>query len=98
MKILSDLPYMKYQSLDIIYSYCIWLTNIISVLISVTSVPRHIWLLYLAYQFISVLISVVYYMVKPFNQLYITQYFSFKSGYAVWVAKLTKQDWPIVLQ
>ena len=26
------------------------------------------------------------------------QCFSFKSGHAVWVAKLTKQDWPIMLQ
>ena len=36
-----------------------------------------------------------------FNQLYITnkmeQHFSFKSGHVVRVAKLTKQDWPIVL-
>ena len=35
-----------------------------------------------------------------FNQLYITnkmECFSFKSGRAVRVAKLTKQDWPIVL-
>ena len=38
---------------------------------------------------------------KPFNQLYITnktERFSFKSGHAVQVAKLIKQDWPIVLQ
>ena len=37
---------------------------------------------------------------KPFNQLYITnkmERFNFKSGRAVRVAKLTKQDWPIVL-
>ena len=38
---------------------------------------------------------------KPFNQLYITnktELFSFKSGRAVRVAKLTKEDWPIVLR
>ena len=38
---------------------------------------------------------------KPFNQLYITnktEHFSFKSGRAVRVAKLIKEDWPIVLQ
>ena len=40
-------------------------------------------------------------MVKPFNQLYITnktERFSFKSEHFVRVAKLIKQDWPIVLQ
>ena len=26
------------------------------------------------------------------------EHFSFKSGRPVWVAKLTKEDWPIVLQ
>ena len=38
---------------------------------------------------------------KPFNQLYITnntEYFSFKSGRAMHVAKLTKTDWLVVLQ
>ena len=38
---------------------------------------------------------------KPFNQLYITnktELFCFKSGRAVRVAKLIKEDWPIVLQ
>ena len=38
---------------------------------------------------------------KPFNQLYITnktELFSFKSGRAVRVTKLIKEDWPIVLQ
>ena len=38
---------------------------------------------------------------KPFNQLYITnktEPFNFKSGRAVRVAKLIKEDWPIVLQ
>ena len=41
------------------------------------------------------------FITRPFNQLYITnktQRFSFKSGGAVRVAKLTKQDWPILLQ
>ena len=36
-----------------------------------------------------------------FNQLYITnkmEHFSFKSGRAMWVAKLIEEDWPIVLQ
>ena len=38
---------------------------------------------------------------KPFNQLYITnktKHFSFKSGRAMHVAKLTKIDWLVVLQ
>ena len=38
--------------------------------------------------------------ISQFNQLYITnktECFSFKSGHAMWVAKLIK-DWPIVLQ
>ena len=38
---------------------------------------------------------------KHFNQLYITnkaERFSFKSGRAVCVAKLTKPDWLVVLQ
>ena len=38
---------------------------------------------------------------KPFNQLYITnktERFSFISGRAMRVAKLIKEDWPIVLQ
>ena len=42
-------------------------------------------------------IFAVHYM---FNQLYITnktEHFSFKSRHAAWVAKLIKQDWPIVL-
>ena len=36
----------------------------------------------------------------PFNQLYITnktERFSFKSGGAMWVAKLIEEDWPIVV-
>ena len=40
-------------------------------------------------------------MVNVFNQLYITskmERFSFKSGRAMQVAKLIKEDWPIVLQ
>ena len=40
-------------------------------------------------------------MVNAFNQLYITnktEHFSFKSGRALQVAKLIKEDWPIVLQ
>ena len=39
-------------------------------------------------------------MVNAFNQLYITsktERFSFKSGRAMQVAKLIKEDWPIVL-
>ena len=38
---------------------------------------------------------------KLFNYLYITnkmERFSFKSGRAMWVAKLIKQGWPVVLQ
>ena len=41
----------------------------------------------------------VHFTVKAFNQLYITnkmEHFSFKSGRAVQVAKLIKEDWPIV--
>ena len=37
----------------------------------------------------------------PFNQLYITnntECFSFKSGHAVCIAKLTKTDWLVVSQ
>ena len=40
-------------------------------------------------------------MVKAFNQFYITnktEHFSFKSGHAMEVAKLIKEDWPVVLQ
>ena len=40
-------------------------------------------------------------MVNAFNQLYITnktEHFSFKSGHAMQVAKLIKEDWVIVLQ
>ena len=40
-------------------------------------------------------------MVKAVNQLYITnktECFSFKSGRAMQVANLIKEDWPIVLQ
>ena len=40
-------------------------------------------------------------MVKAFNQLYITkkmERFNFKSGHAMQVAKLIKEDWPIELQ
>ena len=40
----------------------------------------------------------VHFTVKPFNQLYITnktERFSFKSGRAMRVAKLIKEDWPI---
>ena len=43
----------------------------------------------------------VHIAVKPFNQLYITnntEHFSFKSGHAMCVAKLTKTDWLVVLQ
>ena len=38
---------------------------------------------------------------KAFNQLYITNkmvHFIFKSGHVMRVAKLLKEDWPIVLQ
>ena len=40
-------------------------------------------------------------MVNAFNQLYITnktERFSFKSGHALQVAKLIKEDWPMVLR
>ena len=40
----------------------------------------------------------VHFTAKPFNQLYITnktERLSFKSGCAVRVAKLIKEDWPI---
>ena len=43
----------------------------------------------------------VFVVVNAFNQLYITnktKRFSFKSGRALQVAKLIKEDWPIVLQ
>ena len=43
----------------------------------------------------------VHFTVKAFNQLHITdnmKHFSFKSGRAVRVAKLTKTDWLVVLQ
>ena len=36
-------------------------------------------------------------MIKPFNQLYVTnktERFSLKSGRTMWVAKLIKEDWP----
>ena len=39
-------------------------------------------------------------MVNALNQLYITnkmEHFSFKSGRAMQVAKLIKEDWPIVI-
>ena len=38
---------------------------------------------------------------QAFNQLYITnktERFNFKSGCSVWVVKLIKEDWPIVLE
>ena len=44
----------------------------------------------------------IHFTVKnPFNQLHITnntERFSFKNGRAMCVAKLIKEDWPIVLQ
>ena len=43
----------------------------------------------------------IYFTVKAVNQLYITnkmEHFSFKSGRAMRVAKLIKDNWPIVLQ
>ena len=44
----------------------------------------------------------VHFAVKLFNRLYITnkmeECFSFKSGHAMWVTELIKEDWPIVLQ
>ena len=39
--------------------------------------------------------------VRAFNQLYITnkmECFSYKSGRAMWVVELIKEDWPVVLQ
>ena len=35
--------------------------------------------------------------VKPFNQLYKMEFFSFNSGHAVRVGKFIKEDWSIVL-
>ena len=47
-------------------------------------------------------VFVVHFTVKGiYSQLYITnktECFSFKSGHAVRVVKLIKEDWPIVLQ
>ena len=43
----------------------------------------------------------LYLLFVEFNQLYITnktEPFSCKSGHAMRVAKLIKEDWPIVLQ
>ena len=42
----------------------------------------------------------VHFIVKATNQLYITnkmEHFNFKSGRAMWVAKLIKEDWPMML-
>ena len=44
-------------------------------------------------------VFVIHFTVKAFNQLYITnktECFSFKSGCAVWVAKLVEEDCPIL--
>ena len=43
----------------------------------------------------------VHFTIKAFNQLYITnkmERFSFKSGHAMRIAELMKEDWPTVLQ
>ena len=45
-------------------------------------------------------VFVIHFIAKPFNQLYITnktECFSFKSGHAVHVARLTKTDWLTML-
>ena len=73
-------PYLLFKFLIFYHSsgYCICLTSIISVLISVTSVPRRIWLLYLAYQYyISIDISNISpstYMVTAFGLPILYQY------------------------
>ena len=42
----------------------------------------------------------IHFTVKPLNQLYITktESFSFKSGRAMWVTEVIKEDHPVLLQ
>ena len=49
---------------------------------------------------IKVMLFAVHFTVKDVYQLYITtkvKRFSFKSGHVMWVVKLIKEYWPIVL-